>query len=288
MSHTAVTRAECWKLRTRTLAFGRLPLLMGIVNVTPDSFSDGGRYFDHDAAVEHGLQLVAEGADILDIGGESTRPGALPVEEQEEIRRIQPVVESLCRRTDVPISVDTSKAAVARSAIDAGAEIINDITALSGDSAMLPLVAETGVGVCIMHMRGEPRTMQENPHYADVVAEVLEYLRNRRDALLTASVEQACIAVDPGIGFGKTTEHNLKLLAAAEKFHGLGCPVLIGHSRKRFLEEMIGNSQCDRTAGVIGVALALARRRVQILRVHDVAAVRQALLLFEAAGGLDV
>lgn len=283
----AVNPAECWKLRTRTLTFGRLPLLMGIVNVTPDSFSDGGRYFDHNAAVEHGLQLVAEGADILDIGGESTRPGSLPVDEQEEIRRIQPVIESLRRLTDMPLSIDTKKAAVARAAVDAGAEIINDITALSGDPAMTPMAVETGVGVCIMHMRGEPRTMQDKPQYTDVVAEVFNYLHNRRDVLLAAGVEQARIAVDPGIGFGKTTEHNLQLLAAAAEFHAIGCPVLIGHSRKRFLAEAIGNSQCDRTAGVIGVALALARRRVQIIRVHDVAAVRQALQLFGAAGGLD-
>jgi dihydropteroate synthase len=283
----AAQPAECWKLRTRTLAFGRLPLLMGIVNVTPDSFSDGGRYFDRRAAVEHGLQLVADGADILDIGGESTRPGSLPVDQREEMRRVLPVIESLRRQTDVPLSIDTSKAAIARAAIDAGAEILNDITALSGDAAMLPTAVETGVGVCIMHMRGEPRTMQDEPHYADVVAEVLEYLRHRRDVLVAAGVEPSHIAVDPGIGFGKTTAHNLQLLAAAEQFHALGCPVLIGHSRKRFFVEVIGDSKCDRTAGVIGVALALARRRVQIIRIHDVAAVRQAQQLFQAAGGLD-
>ena len=170
---------------------------MGIVNVTPDSFSDGGRFFDARAAVEHGLRLVAEGADILDIGGESTRPGSLPVDLEEELRRVMPVVEELCKRTDVPVSIDTSKAAVARRAIDAGAEIINDVTALAGDPAMIPLAAETGCGVCAMHCRGTPRTMQDNPVYADVVAEVLEYLRTRRDILSAAGIKQDRIAVGP-------------------------------------------------------------------------------------------
>jgi len=271
--------ADHWTLRTRTLSFGRLPLLMGILNVTPDSFSDGGSYLDADAAVEHGLQLAAEGADILDIGGESTRPGAEPVDAQEELRRVSPVVEALCKQTDVPVSIDTSKAVVARSALDAGAEIINDITSLSNDPAMIPLAVETGCGVCAMHMQGTPRTMQDEPVYADVVAEVIEYLRSRRDILVTAGIAQDRIAVDPGIGFGKTTEHNLQLLANIRRLHELGCPVLIGHSRKRFL--------ADRgVSGTIEVAMTLARQRVQILRVHDVAAVRQALLAFQAAGGL--
>ena len=184
---------------------------MGILNVTPDSFSDGGRFFDAKAAVEHGLRLVAEGADLLDVGGESTRPGAAPVDAQEELRRVAPVVEELCRKTDVPLSIDTSKASVARHAIDAGAEIINDVTALAGDPDMIPLAVETGCAVCVMHSRGTPRTMQDNPVYADVVAEVLEYLRLRRDALQAAGIEPDRIAVDPGIGFGKTTEHNLQL-----------------------------------------------------------------------------
>ena len=225
--------ADHWKLRTRTLAFGRLPLLMGIVNVTPDSFSDGGHFFDADAAVEHGLRLAAEGADILDIGGESTRPGAEPVDVQEELRRVMPVVEALCQQTDVPVSIDTSKASVARHAIHAGAEIINDVTALTGDPAM-PAGGRNRLRRVLMHIRGT-RTMQDNPVYADVVAEVLEYLRDRRDALLAAGIEQDRIALDPGIGFGKTTEHNLQLLANAWRFHALGCPVLVGHSRKRFL-----------------------------------------------------
>jgi dihydropteroate synthase len=286
MPPSALPFADHWKLRSRTLALGRLPLLVGIVNVTPDSFSDGGRFFDANAAVEHGLRLAAEGADVLDVGGESTRPGSMPVDVEEELRRVLPVVEELCKRTDVPVSIDTSKAAVARHAIDAGAEIVNDVTALAGDPPMIPLAAETGCGVCAMHSRGVPRTMQDNPVYADVVAEVLEHLRVRRDALLAAGIERDRIALDPGIGFGKTTEHNLQLLANAWRFHSLGCPVLVGHSRKRFLADVSGCVDSNRTAGTIGVALSLARQGVQILRVHDVAAVREALLLFQAAGGL--
>jgi dihydropteroate synthase len=286
MDSPAFLPADHWTLRTRTLAFGRLPLLMGILNVTPDSFSDGGKYLDADAAVEHGLKLAAQGADVLDVGGESTRPGSMPVDAEEELRRVVPVIEALCQRTDVPVSIDTSKAPVARHAIDAGAEIINDVTAMTGDPAMIPLAVEMGCGVCEMHICGTPRTMQDNPVYADVVAEVLEYLRVRRDALLAAGIEQDRIALDPGIGFGKTTEHNLQLLANARRFHSLGCPVLIGHSRKRFLAEISGSRDAGCTAGTVGVALSLARQGVQILRVHDVAAVREALWLFEAAGGL--
>jgi dihydropteroate synthase len=293
-------RVDHWKIRTRTLAFGRLPLVMGIVNVTPDSFSDGGRYFDADAAVEHGLQLAAAGADILDIGGESTRPNSEPVDAEEEIRRIRPVVEALYRQTGLPISIDTTKALVARHAMDAGVEIINDITALSGDPAMLPLAAETGCGVCVMHMQGTPKTMQNAPVYADVVAEVTAYLRDRRDILMNTGIAQERIAVDPGIGFGKTAEHNVQLLANAWRLHALGCPVLIAHSRKRFIAEtsrVASLSQTphlssvdinlDRLGGTIGVALAMARQGVQMVRVHDVAAVRRALSLFDAAGGLD-
>jgi len=223
--------ADHWKLRTRTLSVGKLPLLMGIINVTPDSFSDGGHCLDAEMAVEHGLRLAAEGADILDVGGESTRPHAEPVDVQEELRRVMPVVGALCRQTDLPVSIDTSKALVARHAIHAGAEIINDVTAMTGDPAMLPLAVELACGVCAVHMRGTPRTMQDNPTYVDVVAEVLEYLRQRRDALQAAGIDDGRIALDPGIGFGKTTEHNLQLLANARQLHSLGCPVLVGHSR---------------------------------------------------------
>jgi len=278
--------ADCWKLRTRTLRFGRLPLLMGIVNVTPDSFSDGGRFLDARAAVEHGLRLAEAGADLLDVGGESTRPGAEPVAAHQELARVMPVVAALGERTHVPVSVDTSKAAVARQALEAGAEVVNDITGLEGDAEMLPLVAESGCGACVMHIQGTPRTMQQEPAYDDVVAEVLAYLRQRRDALMAAAVDPRRIALDPGIGFGKTTEHNLALLKNAARLHELGCPVLVGPSRKRMIGQIAGDPDADRTPGTVAVAAALMRQDVQILRVHDVAAVRQGLLLFEAAGGL--
>ena len=277
--------ASSWKLRTRTLAVERIPLLMGILNVTPDSFSDGGRYFDSGRAVEHGLRLAAAGADLLDVGGESTRPGSEPVDAGEELRRVLPVIEALRRQTDVPISVDTYRAVVAERSLAAGAETVNDVTALSADPDMAALTARSGCGVCAMHMRGTPRNMQQNPLYQDVVGEVFDYLRQRRDALLAAGVEQARIALDPGIGFGKTTEHNLALLTHMGRFHALGCCLLVGPSRKRFIGDVLGDVEADRTAGTIGVALALARQGVQVLRVHDVAPVRQALLLCQACGG---
>jgi len=260
---------------------------MGVVNVTPDSFSDGGRYFDPSAAVDHALRLVDEGADLLDIGGESTRPGAAPVDADEELRRVMPVVERLVATTDIPLSIDTSKAAVARGAIAAGVEAINDVTGLTGDPEMLPLAVESGAGVCVMHMQGTPRSMQAVPTYADVVAEVRDYLAGRRDVLLVAGVERERICLDPGIGFGKTTEHNLELLRQIEVFQTLGCPVLVGPSRKAFIGQVLGDVQADRAAGTLGVVLAMARRGVQIVRVHDVAEARRALALFEAAGGLD-
>jgi dihydropteroate synthase len=276
-----------WKLRTRELVLSRRPLLMGIVNITPDSFSDGGKFFEPSWAIEHALSLVQQGADILDIGGESTRPFSTPVESHEELRRIAPVVAAICEQTSVPVSIDTSKAIVAREAIDAGAEIINDITGFEGDPAMLPLAVDSHAGVVAMHMQGTPQTMQINPAYADLVGEILAYLASRRDALITAGIARERVCLDPGIGFGKTHEHNITLAANCHRFQALGCPLLVGHSRKGFIGKVIGDKGADRLAGTIGVSLSLARQGVQILRVHDVAAVRQALLLFEATGGLD-
>jgi dihydropteroate synthase len=283
-SQAASARADHWRLRTRTLVLARRPLLMGILNVTPDSFSDGGRFFEPSAAIDHGLRLAAEGADLLDLGGESTRPRSTPVDAGEELRRVMPVLAALCGQVSIPISIDTSKAAVAREAIAAGAEVLNDVTALTGDPGMIGLAADSGVGLSAMHMLGTPRTMQDNPAYQDVVGEVLAYLGHRRDALTAAGIAPDRIALDPGIGFGKTTAHNLALLSNAWRLHELGCPILIGHSRKRFLREVLGAPAADLTAATIGVALALARQGVQILRVHDAAPLRQALLLFEAAG----
>jgi dihydropteroate synthase len=278
-------RAPRWAIRGQTLDLRGLPRLMGIINVTPDSFSDGGRYLDPSRAVEHGLELVAAGADLLDVGGESTRPGSAPVDAAEELRRVIVVVERLAAQTAVPISIDTSKALVARETLAAGARILNDITALTGDPQMVDVAAETGCGVVAMHMLGTPQTMQQAPAYAAVVDEVFRYLQTRRDQLRAAGIPGERIALDPGIGFGKTVEHNLALLQSAWRLHELGCPVLIGPSRKRFIGQLLGDLAADRSAGTIGICLAMARQGVQILRVHDVAPVRQALTLYTSSGG---
>lgn len=285
-------RATHWRLRTRTLEFGRRPLLMGIVNVTPDSFSDGGQFFRErgtkpQAAVDHALQLVADGADILDIGGESTRPYADRVAVEEELQRVIPVIEALAKQCEISISIDTSKAAVAKAAVEAGAEIINDVTGLTGDLEMLEVAVTTGAAVCAMHMQGTPQTMQDDPQYDDVVSDILSYLEARRDALLSAGIVAERICLDPGIGFGKTHQHNLTLMAHCDRFHELGCPLLVGHSRKGFLAKLLGDKQADRTAVTVGGALALAAQGVQVIRVHDVRPVREALLAFDAAGGID-
>lgn len=280
-------RATAWRLRSQGLPVGRLPLVMGILNVTPDSFSDGGKFVAHERAIEQGLRLAAEGADLLDIGGESTRPYSSPVAADEELRRVLPVVRGLVRQTRVPLSIDTSKADVARACLDEGVEVVNDVTGLAGDPALLPLVVQSQCGVCAMHMQGTPQTMQDNPQYNDVVADVAQWLRQRRDFLLQAGVLEDRLALDPGIGFGKTHEQNLALLANCRPLLELGRPVLMGHSRKGFIARVLGDKQADRTPGTIGVALALARQGVHIVRVHDVGPVRQALMLFAATGGLD-
>jgi dihydropteroate synthase len=274
-------------LRTRDIEFGSLPALMGIINVTPDSFSDGGRFLDPARAIEQGLRLAAEGAQILDVGGESTRPYASPVDAAEELRRVIPVISGLCDATSVPVSIDTSKAAVAAEAIAAGAEIINDVTGFDGDPAMLPVAAESQAGICAMHMRGTPQTMQDDPTYDDITREIFAYLRQRRDALMAAGIDGQRVCLDPGIGFGKTHQHNLTLLNTCVQYHALRCPLLVGASRKGFIGKVLGDQQTDRTAGTLGVCLALARAGIQVLRVHDIAPVRQALLLFQAAGGLQ-
>jgi len=284
---TYLEPARQWRLRARTLEFPRRPLVMGIVNVTPDSFSDGGRFIDAGAAVAHALQLVADGADLIDIGGESTRPYSEPVDADEELRRVLTAVERLASQVGIPISIDTSKASVARAAVDAGAEIINDITGLAGDPDMVQTAVDTAAGVCVMHIQGTPQTMQDNPTYDNVVAEVYEYLQQRRDTLLSASVARERICLDPGIGFGKTHEHNIALMANCRTFHALGCPLLVGHSRKGFLGRLIGDKQADRTNATVGAALGLAVQSVQIIRVHDVRPLREALAAFEASGGLE-
>jgi len=282
-------RASSWQLKTRTLDFGKSPALMGIVNVTPDSFSDGGSFFDHQKAVAHGLQLAADGAAILDVGGESTRPNADAVSESEELRRVVDVVRDLVEQTNVPVSIDTSKAKVAAEAVAAGAQIINDVTGLEGDAGMMDVATSTKAGVCAMHMRGNPRTMQSDEHlrYDNIVEDIFDYLRARQDALRSAGVAKNRICLDPGIGFAKTHQHNLTLLANMNKYHQLGSPLLVGHSNKGFLAKILGDKSLDRTQATVGVSLSLATMGVQVIRVHHVRAVREAMLSFAAAGGID-
>lgn len=256
---------------------------MGIVNVTPDSFSDGGRHDSVEAAVAHGLALVAEGADILDVGGESTRPFSAPVPLDEELRRVSDVVRRLAAESGVPVSIDTSKAAVAARALDLGAEIINDVTGLEGDPDMLHVARDSGAGVCAMHMQGTPLSMQVAPHYDDVVAEIHAYLAARRDALLAAGIPREKICLDPGIGFGKTHAHNRTLMAEAGRFLDLGVPILVGHSRKGFLAKAIEQdrgrpaTRDELDAATAATACDLAAQGIHILRVHAVGTVRAML-----------
>jgi len=279
-------RCSFWQLRSRRLEFGDLPALMGIVNVTPDSFSDGGDFFTPSSAIDQALRLEDEGADIIDVGGESTRPYSTAVDAQEELRRIEPVVSALSSRLTIPISIDTSKSIVARAGIELGAQIINDVTGLQGDPDMLTVAAETKAGVCVMHMQGSPQTMQDAPQYEDVVEEVFDYLKHRVESLQERGISRDRICLDPGIGFGKSHEHNLQLLASCERFGELDRPVLIGHSRKAFVGKLIASRSATREAGNVGIALALACKRIQVIRLHDVRATRDALICFRACGGL--
>jgi len=254
------------------------PLIMGVVNVTPDSFSDGGRFASEAAAVSHALSLVEQGADILDIGGESTRPGAEPVAESEELARVVPVIAAVRARWDGPISVDTLKPAVARAAVGAGATIWNDVNALRADGA-LQAAAELGCGVVLMHMQGEPRTMQADPRYDDVVEEVRAFLAERADAAITAGVARERIWLDPGVGFGKRLEHNLALIRGLDRIAELGFPVVLGVSRKRFIQAVDPSAEAatDRLGGSLAAALEGADRGAAVLRVHDVRETVQAL-----------
>jgi dihydropteroate synthase len=272
-----------WHLPDRVLTLDRRALVMGIVNVTPDSFSDGGRYATTEAALRQALTLVEQGADILDIGGESSRPGSKPVPVEEEMRRVLPVIQELAARTNVPLSVDTVKAAVADACLAAGAHIVNDITALRGDPKMAGVVAARRAGLVLMHMQGTPQTMQLAPSYTDVVAEVRGFLEARLHAAATAGIEVGRVVIDPGIGFGKTVEHNLELLARLDELHTLARPVCLGVSRKRFLGEVLGRTVDDRLAGSLAVVCqALARGTADILRVHDVKETRDAVVMLAA------
>jgi dihydropteroate synthase len=257
---------------------------MGVVNVTPDSFSDGGRFFDEAAAVSHALTLVEQGADMLDVGGESTRPGSEPVSEPDEIARVVPVIRAIRRQTQVPISVDTMKPAVAREAVQAGASMWNDVTALTHGADSLAVAAELGCEVALMHMQGEPRTMQEAPHYDDVVEEVRAYLAGRAQAALAAGVARERIWLDPGIGFGKDLGHNLELLKNLDRITALGFPVLLGVSRKRFVANLdpAATRPEDRLGGSLAAALFGAGKGAAAVRVHDVRETKQALRVWSS------
>jgi dihydropteroate synthase len=259
------------------------PRVMGIVNVTPDSFSDGGRFLDPERAIAHGRRLVAQGADILDIGGESTRPGAQAVSAEDELGRVEPVVAGLAGTA--PVSIDTSKALVAAAALDRGAEIVNDVTALRADPDLAGLCAERGCTVVLMHMLGSPRTMQDDPRYEDVVDEVRRFLAGRVEAAVSAGVAEERIWVDPGIGFGKKVEHNLELLRRLREIATLGRPVVIGSSRKRFLGEITGRELGERLGGTIASNVLALAAGADVFRVHDVAEARQALDAAEAILG---
>jgi dihydropteroate synthase len=259
------------------------PKLMGVVNVTPDSFSDGGQYLDPAAAVRHGEELVRDGAAILDVGGESTRPGAVEVDEVEELRRVEPVVRALAG--DATVSIDTSKLAVAEAALDAGASIVNDVTAFQRDPRMAALCAERGVGVVLMHMPGNPRTMQDDPRYDDVVDDVKAFLAMRMEFAIGEGVAEERIWLDPGIGFGKTLEHNLELLRRLGELRELGRPLVIGTSRKSFIGKVDGSDVDGRIGGSIASSVLAAAEGADVLRVHDVAEMSQALAVARAVLG---
>jgi dihydropteroate synthase len=265
------------------------PSIMGVVNVTPDSFSDGGRFLAAEDALAQGLALVREGAAIVNIGGESTRPGSDPVSEEEELRRVLPVVEALADRVGVPISVDTTKAAVARRALGAGAALVNDVSALRADPTMVEVVAELGAPVCLMHMKGAPKTMQEDPRYDDVVDEVVRFLEERMAFALARGVAEDQLMVDPGIGFGKSVEHNLALLRHLDRVVALGRPVVLGTSRKRFLGAILGSEPRERITGTVATTVIGLLAGAHVFRVHDVRpnfeALRVALAVLEGVPG---
>ncbi len=274
-----------WQTRRFRVDLSR-PQVMGIVNVTPDSFSDGGQHASSTAAIAHCEQLLQEGADILDIGGESTRPGAQTPTVEEELFRVLPVVRHAVT-LGVPVSVDTSRAEVIAAVLDAGADIINDVRALQSPGSLEVVAARTGIGVCLMHMQGDPHSMQQAPHYADVVAEVQQFLAARLAAALQAGVPEDCITLDPGYGFGKTATHNLDLLRGQAALSALGRPLLIGWSRKRTLGEITGKPVHERQAASVAAALAGIQRGARIVRVHDVAATVDAVKVWAAAGLID-
>jgi dihydropteroate synthase len=272
-----------WKIGDRIFDLSQQGLIMGVLNVTPDSFSDGGKFFAPDIAVERGLRMAAEGADIIDVGGESTRPGAQPVAAEKELSRVIPVIERLRGKSGVIISIDTSKAQVARAAVQAGACVVNDVTGGRGDEEMMPLVAETKSAFIIMHMQGTPQTMQVKPQYADVASEIADFFRQQYDRAIGYSINPMAIAFDPGIGFGKTLEHNLDLLTQLERLRVHDRPMVIGVSRKSFLAKLINSPEInDRLAPAVALTALLRARGADVFRVHDVKENANALKVTEA------
>lgn len=270
------------QVNDKEFTLGPKTWIMGVLNVTPDSFSDGGQYLDKDKAVERGLRLIEEGSDIIDIGGESTRPGSEPIPAEEEIRRVLPVIQALREKTEALISVDTTKSEVARAALDEGADIINDISSLRFDPGMAPLAAERGVPVILMHMKGMPKTMQVNPYYEDVLHEVRSFLQERIHEAQAAGIKRERIIVDPGIGFGKRLEDNLALINNLHVLGELDRPILIGTSRKSFIGNILDLPPQERLEGSIASSILSMAHGAHILRVHDVAAIKRAVLVAEA------
>jgi dihydropteroate synthase len=272
------------RLGSKTLTFGGRTHLMGVINVTPDSFSDGGQFLDPERAVERGLKLVADGADFLDVGGESTRPGALVVDPSEELRRIAPVLRGLRAKTDVPISVDTRKVAVAKAAIELGVDLINDVSGFQFDPALPEVVGRSSAGCCVMHSQGPPQTMQNDPRYRDVIAEILAFLDSALSRAIAAGIEKERLLVDPGIGFGKTAAQNLLILRRLSDFRALGRPILVGTSRKSFLQALTRNRlPSERLSGTLGSLAAIAAAgSADVLRVHDVREAKEAVAVADA------
>jgi dihydropteroate synthase len=279
-------RERIWKIGERVFNVSRQGLIMGVLNVTPDSFSDGGNFFAPEEAIERGVKMALEGADIIDIGGESTRPGAEPIAVAEELRRVIPVIEKLRAKIDVPISIDSSKAEVARAAIQAGASIVNDITGGRGDEGMLPLIAETNSALIIMHMQGTPRTMQNQPRYSDVVSEIADFFRQQYARAIGYNIDPMAIAFDPGIGFGKTLDHNLEVLAQLERLRTHDRPIVVGVSRKSFLGKLVNSREIEhRLAPAVALTSLLRARGADVFRVHDVKENVGALRVTEAILG---
>jgi dihydropteroate synthase len=276
-------RGRLWKIGGRIFDLSRQGLIMGVLNVTPDSFSDAGKFFAVERAVEHGLKMAAEGAHIVDVGGESTRPGSEAITTEEELRRVIPVIEQLRAKSEVIISIDTSKAEVARAAVRAGASIVNDVTGGQGDEEMMPLIAETNSAFIILHMQGTPQTMQITPQYTNVVSEIADFFRQQYARAIVYNIDTMAIAFDPGIGFGKTLEHNLELLAQLERLRACDRPIVIGISRKSFLGKLINSAQMsDRLAPAVALTSLLRMLGADVLRVHDVKENVNALKVTEA------